>query len=78
MGLFGAAHGWGAKAPAKNVSDISYNNETWHTYTLPREDPKTRNHMTHPLSSADISIFQQKSATFVILRNIDKDFYFLI
>ena len=42
MGLFGAAHGWGGgeTALAKNLSDISYYNETWHTYTLPKEDPK--------------------------------------
>ena len=29
--------------------------------------------MTHPLNSADIIIFYQKSATFAILRNTDKD-----
>ena len=29
--------------------------------------------MTHPLISADIRIFYQKSATFVILRQTDKD-----
>ena len=32
MGFFGAAHGWGAH--------ISYNDETWQSYTLPKEDPK--------------------------------------
>ena len=31
------------------------------------------NHMTHTLSSADIIIFYQKSATFVILKNTGKD-----
>ena len=30
--------------------------------------------MTHQLSSVDISIFQRKSTTFVVSRNIDKDF----
>ena len=40
--------------------------------------------MTHPLSSADIITFYQKSATFVILRNTDQDcilmhnFYFFL
>ena len=29
MSLFGAAHG-----------QTSYNDETWHSYTLPKEDPK--------------------------------------
>ena len=41
MDHFGAARGWEAKGPpAENLSDISYSNETWHTYTLPKEDPK--------------------------------------
>ena len=35
MGFFRAAHGWGG---AFLVS--SYNDETWHRYTLPKEDPK--------------------------------------
>ena len=34
MGFFGAAHGWGG------LFGISYNDETWHSYTLPKEDPK--------------------------------------
>ena len=34
---------------------------------------KCINHMIHPLSSADINIFYQNSATFVIIRNTDKD-----
>ena len=29
--------------------------------------------MTHPLGSADISIFYQKSTTFVLVRNTDKN-----
>ena len=29
------------KAPSLlNLSHISYNDETWHSYTLPKEDPK--------------------------------------
>ena len=43
MVLFRAAHGWGgggAKAfPPKNLSYISCTYETWHSYTLPKEDP---------------------------------------
>ena len=34
---------------------------------------KYKNHVTHTLRSADISIFHQKSATFVISRNSDRD-----
>ena len=33
--------GGGAKSsPPKNLSHISYKDETWHNYTLPKEDPK--------------------------------------
>ena len=32
MGFFGASHRW--------RPHISYNDKTWHSYTLPKEDPK--------------------------------------
>ena len=38
--------GEGRKAPppsSKNLSDISYNNEPWHTYTLPKEGVRKYN-----------------------------------
>ena len=42
----------------KICQTYSYNNETWHTYNVPKEDlKKCIKHMTRPLSSADISIF---------------------
>ena len=39
MGFFGAAHGWGGagvakKSPLENLSHITYNDETRHSYTL--------------------------------------------
>ena len=37
MGILGAAHGWGGK---NNLSHISYNDETWHSYSLPKKYPK--------------------------------------
>ena len=41
MGLFGAAHEWGGqKAPKPKICHTSYNDETWHSYTLAKEDPK--------------------------------------
>ena len=40
MGLFGAAYGWG-EGVDKKVSHVSCNDETWHSYTLPKEDPKS-------------------------------------
>ena len=39
MGFFGAAHGWGALLP-KICDNLSYNDESWHSYILHREDPK--------------------------------------
>ena len=43
MGLFGSTHGWWevqkGSAPY-NPSHISYNDETWHRYTLPKKAPK--------------------------------------
>ena len=42
FGFFGAAHGLGVgqkSSPPKNLSHIYYN-ETLHSYTLPKEDPK--------------------------------------
>ena len=39
MGFLGAAHSWGFLAPFLK-SIISYNDETWHSYTLPKEDQK--------------------------------------
>ena len=40
MGIFGAAHGWGGRQKALNLSHIPYNDETWHSYTLSEEDLK--------------------------------------
>ena len=44
MGFFGAAHGWGGTkkppSPSWNLPYLSYNNKTWHSHTLPKEDPK--------------------------------------
>ena len=38
MGLFGAAHGW-AKRTSPTLKSVTYD-ETWHSYTLPKEDAK--------------------------------------
>ena len=32
--------GGGEGPPPKNLSHISHNDETWHSYSLPKEDPK--------------------------------------
>ena len=55
----------------KNLSYISYNDETWTDLVIRLK--KYINHVTHSLSSANISIFLPNSATFVISRNKDVD-----
>ena len=42
MGIFGTAHGCGGgqKGPFPKISHTSCNDETWHSYTLPKEDPE--------------------------------------
>ena len=67
MGLFGAADGWGSSKRPRSLKSFSF--------TLPTENSKKYlNHVTHPLSSADISIFSPEIANFAISRNTDTDF----
>ena len=71
VAVFGAAQGGEAKGPhPENLSHISYNNETWHNYTLPKEDPKniwiTWHHLWVLLTSV---FFCRKSAIFAISGN---------
>ena len=40
IGWGGGAGGKKATSP-KNLSNVSYNDETWHSYTLPKGDPKS-------------------------------------
>ena len=56
--------GGGKKAPLLKISHISYNDETWRSYTLAKEDPKYES-LDTPLSSADIGnqqvlLYQEK------------------
>ena len=67
MGLFGVAHeleGGGKKTPSLKSVTKSDNNETCYSYTLPKEYPEYMNHVTHPLSSVDISIFSPEIRKF--------------
>ena len=66
MGIFEATHGWGggggAGGPPKNLSYISYNDETRHRYTLSKEDPKNyEKHMNHVffLGNQHILLYQE-------------------
>ena len=71
-----ALHRRGSKTPLypKPVYQVclSHNNEILHSYILAKEDPKNINHVTHPLTYANFSIFYQKLAIYVILGNKGK------
>ena len=80
MGFFRAAYecwggGGGRKAPLPKIfSHISYNDETWHGYTLPKEDPKNiwiTWHISCVLLTS--AFFHQKSSNLTISRNTDID-----
>ena len=73
MGLFGAAHGWGEpkRAPFPKTCHTSHNGETWHSYTLPKEDLKIIWITWHTHWVLLKSAFSHlKSANFAIPRNI--------
>ena len=46
MGFFGAFHEWGKRVnsptlpPPPKICHTCLNDENWHSYTLPKEDPK--------------------------------------
>ena len=55
MGFLGDAHGCGG---CKKVSHISYNDKTWRSYILPKEDPKNvvlKNMLTILMMSAKVA-----------------------
>ena len=69
----------GAKMPppppsSLNLSHISYNDETWHICTLPKEDPKKIWITWYTLWVLLVSaIFHRKSVNFAISRNTEID-----
>ena len=63
MGLYGA-----------DLSHVSYNDETWHSYILPKEDPKNVQIRWHtPWVLLTSAFFYRNSGTFVISINTDMD-----
>ena len=52
MGFLGDAHGCGG---CKKVSHISYNDKTWRSYILPKEDPKKYCFKKHAYNFDDVS-----------------------
>ena len=78
MGFFGAARRWGGAkkaTPLENLSRISYNDETSHSYTLPKEVPKTIWITRQTLCSADISIFLPEISKFCHIKKYKYRFH---
>ena len=77
MDFFGAAHGWvEGQTPASSLKSVTHIQQRWNLaqfYLDQRRSKQYTNHVTHPLSYADISIFYRKSANFAISRNTDMD-----
>ena len=77
MSLFWVAHRWGSKKALPFLKSVTLMNPalmklgTVTPYL--KKIQKYINHVTHCLSSADISIFHQNLATFVKSRNTDTD-----
>ena len=57
------------KGSLPKICHTSWNDESLHSYTLPKEDPiKSKNHGTHPLSSADIINFSPEIGKFCYIK----------
>ena len=90
MGLFGAAHGWGAPKSVTHINTnmshhtvISHNSvthinndETWHTYTLPKEDTKNIWITWHTPWVLLISAFFTEINKFLYIKKYKYRFYF--
>ena len=75
---------WGGGGCCKKHPLLPKIFHTYHTMTklgtvIPylKKTQKYMHHVTHPLSSADISIFHQKSANFALSKNTDIDCIFV-
>ena len=68
-GLLTGGGGGKQKFPSlPKICYTSYNDETWHTYNLPKKPKKYMNHVTHPMSSADINIFSAEISKFCYIK----------
>ena len=81
MGFFGAAHvlggGGGRKALSlKSVTHILQWENLAQLYLTQRRSKKYMNHVTHPLSSADISIFSPEISKFCYIKKYRYRLYF--
>ena len=83
IGFFGVAHRrWGGaksppppSSPPYNLSHISYNDKTWHSYTLPtKRSKKYMNHVTHLLSSTASAFFFTANQQILLYKEIQRYF----
>ena len=69
-------HFWGCSRMGPFLGHISYNDETWHSYTLPREDQKK--YESRDTSISDISIFSPEISKFCASVTVTKSRIFKI
>ena len=68
----GPFQGCSRMIPISKICHISYNDETWHSYTLSKKDPKNIWITWHtPWVMLTSAFFHRKSANFAISRNKD-------
>ena len=67
MDLFGAPHR-SSKYALPKICQTSYNDATWHSYTLPIEDLKKYKFCNAFLIPADISIFSLEISNFYYVK----------
>ena len=65
-----------AKRPPSLKSVNFYNDETWQLYFTLRRSKKYKNHLTHPLTSANISIFSPELTKFCYIKKYRYRLYF--
>ena len=82
MDFFGAAHEWGKGGGAKNapsLKSVTHILQWWNLAQLcltQRKSKKYMNHVTHPLSSADISILSPEINKFSYIKKYRYRLYF--
>ena len=72
MGFFGATHGWGRPKRPPSLKSVTHILQWWNfdqLYLTQRRSRKYMNHVTHPLSSADIRIFSPEISKFCYFKN---------
>ena len=79
MGLFGTTHGWG-RGQKELLPKICHTYPTMMklgtVIPYPKKIQKYMNHVTHPLSSADISIFSPEISKFCYMKKYRYRLYF--